>query len=114
MPPVCCWIFTANVCVSRRAKPGLLRPQRTITSLLTGFFTWTGRSYAHGFRDHLFVFFLKSCHQFIEHDVPYLPFIPEQAAWRKPSARSAVRFHGSSSSMRLIGCSAMHDRTFRR
>ena len=32
------------------------------------------------------------------------------AAWDELSAGSAAKFHGNSSSMRLMGCSAMRDR----
>jgi len=38
----------------------------------------------------------------------------DQAAWSDCAAASAATFQGRSSSMRLIGCSTMRDRTFRR
>ena len=38
----------------------------------------------------------------------------DQAAWSECAAASAATFQGRSSSMRLIGCSTMRDRTFRR
>jgi hypothetical protein len=38
----------------------------------------------------------------------------DQAAWSESAAASAATFQGRSSSMRLMGCSAMRDRTFRR
>src|SRR5579862_1030198 len=38
----------------------------------------------------------------------------DYAAWRSSSAAALARFHGSSSSIRLIGCSAMRSITVRR